>query len=31
MVAVLEYVVCFKLGIEDQYLWNSQLDDIMHI
>jgi hypothetical protein len=30
-VAILEYVVCFKLGTEDQYLWGSQLYDIMHI
>jgi hypothetical protein len=31
MVAIFEYVVCFKLGTEDQDLWGSQLYDIMHI
>jgi hypothetical protein len=31
MVAVLEYVVCFKLGTKDQDLWGSRLYDIMHI
>jgi hypothetical protein len=31
MVAILEYVVCFKIGTKDQDLWGSRLYDIMHI
>jgi hypothetical protein len=31
MVAVLEYVVCFKLETNAQDLWGSRLHNIMHI